>query len=238
MSLLTPFLSLPSLTAVLIVSFLLSLGINIAYKYLTDQKLMKRLKEEISDIQKNARGMPPEKAMGMQKKAFEVNMEYLKHSLKPTLFTMIPVLLIFLWMGAHYAYVPLHPDTIFSTTIVLEPGTIGEAEILPQQGIEIVGENKKTFNNGTVSFTLKGEEGNYLIEYLVSGQKYNKEVLITQEQSYAASSEKLAGNVEIKIDYQKNELLNIFGWRMGWLATYIISSLIFSIALRKIMNLY
>ena len=111
---------------------------------------------------------------------------------------------------------------------------------MPQQGIEIIGESKKAINNGTVTFALKGKEGNYLVGYLIDGKNYDKEILITKEQSYAAPSEKITGNAvkEIRIDYKKNEMLNIFGWKLGWLGTYILFSLAFSIALRKAMNLY
>lgn len=240
MSILSPFLSLPPLAAVIIVAFLVSLGINIIYKYVTDQKKMKQLKDDISRLQKEAKNQPPEKAMKLQKQALEVNMEYFKHSLKPTLYTMIPVLLVFLWMSAHYAYQPLTPGKEFTTTVIFEEGASGTIELIPQQGIEIIGENRASVQNANAQFTIKGKEGEYLLEYLYNGKKYNKEVLITSEQSYSEPSEKITGNSvkEIRIDYQKNELMNLFGWRVGWLGTYIIFSLVFSLALRKAMNLY
>ena len=47
-----PLLSLPTLWAVIILSFLISLIITIIYKYTTDQNLMKQLKEEMKEFQK------------------------------------------------------------------------------------------------------------------------------------------------------------------------------------------
>ncbi len=239
MSLLTPFLSLPPLAAVIIVAFLISLAINIIYKYATDQKKMKRLKDEISSLQKQAKGQPPEKAMNLQKKALEVNMEYFKNSLTPTLYTMLPVLLVFLWMSAHYSYLPLVPEKEFSTTLKFAEGESGNVEIITGEGLTVTGETIKEIQNGNVTFTMKGREGEYLLEYLHNGKKYNKEVLITKEQSYKEPTEK-AGNsvIEIKTEHEKPVLMNLFGWKVGWLGTYIIFSLIFSIALRKAMNLY
>ncbi len=239
MSILSPFLSLPPLAAVILVAFLVSLGINIIYKYATDQKKMKALKEEISAIQKQAKGESPEKGMQLQKKALGVNMEYFKHSLKPTLYTMLPVLLVFMWMSSHYSYLPISPEKEFTTTLIFEEGTSGNVEIIPQAGIEIIGENIQPLK-GNATFTLKGKAGEYLIEFMHNGKKYNKEVLITNEQSYAKPSEKITGNSikEIRINNEKPTLMNLFGWKVGWLGTYIIFSLIFSIVLRKVMNLY
>ena len=42
-----PLLNLPTLLAVVILSFLISLIITVVYKFTTDQNLMKGLKEEI-----------------------------------------------------------------------------------------------------------------------------------------------------------------------------------------------
>lgn len=240
MSILTPFLTLPPLLAVIIVALIAALFMNIIYKYATNQKLMKELKDEISKLQKEAKSQSAEKAMTLQKKALEVNMTYFKHSLKPTIYTMLPLLFVFLWVGSHYSYIPLYPDKEFTTTVVLEKGAEGEIEILPQPGIEIIGESKKNVNNENATFTLKGKEGEYLIEYAHDGKKHDKKVLITKEQSYAEQSEKISGNSvkEIRINYEKNEMLNIFGWKLGWLGTYLIFSLISSLAIRKAMNLY
>ncbi len=238
MGIISPFLLLPPLYGVIIVSFLVSLAINIAYKYLTDQKLMKQIKDELNDLQKQAKELPPEKALKLQKKALEVNMTYFKHSLKPTLFTMLPVLLVFMWMSSHFAFVPLYPDTEFKVTAIMAPQSQGTLILIPQDGITAVGE-KIIVNNTNATFTLKGKEGTYLLEFAFNGKKYNKDVLITKEQSYAQQEEKTAGDIqEIRIEYQKPELLNLFGWKIGWLGTYIIFSLIFSLVTRKMLNVY
>ncbi len=240
MGIMTPFLMLPPLAAVVIVAFIAALIINIAYKYMTDQKLMKQLKDDINKLQKEAKGAAPEKAMSLQKKALEVNMEYFKHSLKPTIVTMIPVLLIFIWMSAHYSYASLKPGTEFTTTVITEQGANGEIELLQQEGIEIIGESRKKIENSNATFALKGKEGEYLLEYAFEDKKYSKEAIIAKEQRYAEQAEKISGDSirEIRINYMKNEMLDLFGWKIGWLGTYIIFSIIFSLAIRKAMNLY
>ena len=69
--------------------------------------------------------------------------------------------------------------------------------------------------------------------------KYNQEILIAKELAYKnpikpVKHKKLKS---LNIDNQKLKVMNLFGWQLGWLGTYIIFSLIFSLSMRKIMNL-
>jgi len=54
-AMLSPLLKLPSFWVVLIISLIASFIASVIYKYTTDQKLMKRLKEEQKELQTQAR---------------------------------------------------------------------------------------------------------------------------------------------------------------------------------------
>lgn len=99
-----PVMNLPDPLNLLIISFILTGIITLAYKYLTDQTKMKELKTEMKDMQKKMKEMKdqPGKMMEMQKEAMKRNMEYMKHSMKPTLFTFIPIIIIFGWLRNYY----------------------------------------------------------------------------------------------------------------------------------------
>lgn len=92
------------LGGLILVCFLLTLLMTVAYKYLTDQELMKSLKQEIKDFQKEMKELKdnPSKMMEIQKKAMEKNMKYMMHSFKPMLFTFIPLIIIFGWLRNVY----------------------------------------------------------------------------------------------------------------------------------------
>lgn len=94
----------PSPYNLLLMSFLITGIITLAYKFFTDQKLMKELKDELKALQNEMKELKehPEKVMELQKKAFEKNMKYMMQSLKPTLITMLPILLIFGWLRSYY----------------------------------------------------------------------------------------------------------------------------------------
>ena len=85
---------------VIFVSFLLTALVTWVYKLVTNQALMKEMKEEIKSLQGQMKEQKDnhEKMMEIQKKAMEKNLQYMKHSFKPTFFTLIPLLIIFGWL--------------------------------------------------------------------------------------------------------------------------------------------
>jgi len=86
---------------------------------------------------------------------------------------------------------------------------------------------------------LNGENGEYLLEYIINGKKNNKEVLIS-ENKYKEPVKRISDKVikTIEIDHEQKKPLNLFGWKIGWLGTYIIFSILFSIIIRKIIKVY
>ncbi|MCG2718483.1 MAG: EMC3/TMCO1 family protein [Nanoarchaeota archaeon] len=99
-----PIMNLPNPLNLFGISFILTGAITFAYKYLTDQNKMKELKTEMKDMQKKMKEHKdqPDKVMSMQKAAMKKNMEYMKHSMKPTLFTFVPIIIVFSWLRGHY----------------------------------------------------------------------------------------------------------------------------------------
>jgi len=239
---LDPLLNLHPLLAIVILSFSISLIITLVYKFTTNQKLMKDLKTEMKEFQKEIKELKahPEKAMAVQKKSMQTNMKYMSHSMRSTLFTMLPVIIIFGWMNANLAFLPLEPGMEFTTTISLYDGQHGSASLISTNGLEIIGDAKKDIVGNAIMWTLKGDAGDYLLEYTVNEIKYNKEVTITRNHKYAQPIKTVNDKVvkSISINNEKNKPLNLFGWKLGWLGTYIIFSIVCSSLLRKLMKVY
>jgi len=99
-----PLMSIPSPYNLLLVSFILTGAITLTYKFLTDQKLMKEMKDEMKSLQKEMKELKdqPDKVMSHQKKVMEKNLKYMMQSMKPTLITFIPIIIIFGWLRAYY----------------------------------------------------------------------------------------------------------------------------------------
>ena len=236
-----PLFKLPVLWAVIIMSFVISLVIILITKYTTDQALMKKLKEEIKDHQKQIKELKsdPKKAMEVQKKAMEVNMKYMMHSLKPTIITFIPIILIFGWMSSNFAYESIKPLQEFSVTALFDKNANGNAEMVAPEGITVLYDKTKKIEDSRATWVLKGNDGEYILEFVYNNEKQQKNILITNTEKYIESIKKYDGAIKsIQIDYKPKKILNIFGWKIGWLGTYIILSIIFTMALRKVMKVY
>jgi len=242
----SPLLNLSPLLGIMIMSFLISLIIVIIYKYATNQSLMKQLKDEIKELQKQAKELKeePEKAMAVQKKAMQTNMKYMMQSMKATLITFIPIIIIFGWLQAHFAFVPILPDQDFSMTINFEEGVQGNVSVSVPDGIKILGSSVQKIENNKAVFSFNGKAGVYNsppIEFRYNNILYSKDVIITSGKEYVEPIKTIRGSEtvdSIVTSNEKNIIINLFGWGLGWLGSYIIFALIFSMILRKLLKVY
>lgn len=242
-----PLMNYSPLLTILILALIISFLISIVYKYMTDQNKMKYLKGRQKEFQKEMKELRsnPEEMMVVQKEAMKVNMEYMKASFKPTLVTMIPIILIFGWMVGSLAYEPIYPGESFLVTAMFDEGIVGNAEIILSKDLSLVkGELKQDIVDGAASWKLKSSEaGLKSFEVSIDDSLESKDVLITKELSYndPITNYQHSDINTISIDYNKLKPLgtvSILGWQPGWLGIYIIFSLIFSMSIRKMLKLY
>jgi len=241
---LLPLLNKSPFIGVLIISLILSVIVVLVYKYFTNQVEMKRLKEQQKEYQQKFKELKdkPEEMMKLQKEAMGKNFEYMKHTLKATLITMLPIILVFGWMNAHLAFEPIYPGETYSITAQFKEGITGDAQLIVDEGTELVSAATQPINSG-VTWNLKSTEGEHLLTVKGAGIEQSKKVLITKElKSETPLSVYAHSDLEqIKINYNKLRPLGgfeFFGWQPGWLGLYIFFSIVFSIILRKVMNVY
>jgi len=237
-----PLLKMPAIATIAIISLVISLIITLVYKYMTDQTMMKDLKMRQKEMQKRMKEhkKDPDKLMKLQKEAMELNMKYMKQSFKPSLITFLPIIIIFGWLHANIAFEPIMPGQEFTATLQFNEGYTGAVSVSVPDGVEIIGNDQAEIKDGFAKFKFKGEEGDYLLVFDYNGKHYDKELTITNEQKYAPVKKvfKKEAVKAIQLGNHKLIALNLFGWELGWLGTYIIFSLVFSLGLRKILKIY
>lgn len=238
-----PLLSLPVFWAVFIISFVIALLITLVYKWMTDQHLMKTLKEEIKGFQQQMKEFKhdPKKVMEIQKRAMQTNMKYMMHSMKPTLVTFLPIIIIFGWLHANLAFEPIMPGQEFTVNALFQKDITGSVTLKSSpDGIELLNNFTQEIKEGKVEWKLKGDTGEYILEYQYGERVYSKELLITSKRAYKEAVKKINDDVVkvLETKHEKTIPLNIFGWKIGWLGTYILFSIIFSMGLRKILKLH
>ncbi|MEM4755975.1 MAG: EMC3/TMCO1 family protein [Candidatus Woesearchaeota archaeon] len=231
-----PFLYLEPGIALPLLAFLISLLLTIVYKYTTDQEQIKAMKAEMKELQKQMRQTKDtDEIMKKQKRVLEINMKLLGMTLKPTLITMIPILFVFAWISVHYAYVPPAPGVPFNVTL---QGVRSNASFKAMEGITLVSQG--SLQGSVMDFVLKAENaGSYLLVFNVDGKDYSRKVTVSERYGNYEPTEKKFDDLTIKVGMEPLKpygSLSLFGWRPGWLGTYIIFSLVFSILLRKLLR--
>ncbi|MBI5393047.1 DUF106 domain-containing protein [Candidatus Woesearchaeota archaeon] len=253
-----PVLRLHPFLAITIISLVLSLLMTIAYKYLTDQNLMKTMKEEIKELQNEMKTLKdnPKQMMAVQKKAMETNMKYFMQSLKPTLITFIPIILIFSWLNAHMGYLPIVKDTEFSVAFAFDDSSgivqyLGGDNSSSNTSLLLLNSDNQTVLDKSAKFVYNGQVGDYTLRYKYKDKEYKQQVIIVEnikDRTYALPEQKVGKEGLLSIT-TNNEMIKphkdifILGWipwikNFGWLGSYVLLSIAFSLILRKVMNVY
>ncbi len=242
-----PLLNWNPFWGIVILSLIITLLVTLVYKYTTNQNEMKRLKEQQKEFQKKMKELKdkPEEMMRIQKEAMSQNFEYMKHSFKSTLITMLPIILIFGWMAAHLSYEPIYPGEQYNITATFKTAT--EAQLIVDGDTEILSPVNQTVQNQQATWNLKSStEGQHLLIVKSGAVEQNKKVLITKTLNAEDAVTSFADSeiTKITINYEElhplgpNFTVPLFNWQPGWLGIYIILSILFSIGLRKILNVY
>jgi uncharacterized membrane protein (DUF106 family) len=238
-----PLLKMHPALAILLMAFLITLLITLVYKFTTDQKKMKKLKEEMKQYQKKTRELSkkdPKKAMELQQEAMKGNLDYMKSSFKSTLYTLIPIIIIFGWLNTHMAYYPINPGTEFTFTAYFAEGHAPTAQLSSIPDLEIFSNATRPIEGGQAAWKLKGAEGEYKLTLDYNDEQYEQSLLISSQNKYAPP-EKVFSNSKLKktvIGNEKIYPLKDLGIKLNWLWTYIIFSVLMSMGIRKLLKVY
>lgn len=242
------------------VALLMSVISILAYKLVTDQKKMKSIQEQQKQIRVDMKKYKdnPEKVMRLQKTAMQLSMEIMPQTFKSMMVTIIPMLLIFNWLGSTFAYEAINPGEVFSVTVEFEKSAFGDIELFSSKGVENLSPGLQQITGNAVTWELKGDEGQHNLEYKYGEETYKQEVVISEGKDYINPKLEKVRKIfflvpigdgipeESNIKSITTELqpvkplgsFSIFGWKPGWLGVYIISSFIFSMLLRKVFKVY
>ena len=234
-SIFLPLITWSSKFSLIIICLILTLVTTLAYKYLTDQKMLKKHKEEIKEMQKEISSLKdnPKKMMEKQKELMEKNMKIMMHSFKPMLITLIPLIIIFSWLNATFVYEPLNPNIEFPVTLTFDNNANNELVSINSETLDIE-DNEQTIKESKATFYIKGDTGEHELTVNYNDQEYQKNILITNKwkpQQLEIIEDSNFKKIEIGKRFKP-----FFG--LSWIWIYIIFSIIFSMTLRKILSIY
>jgi uncharacterized membrane protein (DUF106 family) len=86
--------------SIVVIAVLVSLFISLVNYFVMDKEKVKRSRDRQKDLQKQMKEHKsnPEKMVELQKEMFSGIGENFKHTLKPMMITMLPILVVFYWI--------------------------------------------------------------------------------------------------------------------------------------------
>ncbi len=239
-------LTWPPILAIAFISVAITVFVTLIYKYTTNQKKMKELKDSQKELQKEYKKnmSNQKKAMEINQKLMKVNMEYMKQSFRVTLYTFIPLIIIFSWMNSHFGFEQIAPGQVFSIVAEFKDTAQGSITIQVPEGLQLAMTSNATQPAAEkVVWKLKGVGGEYIVNYTYNEEFYQQKIFVTNQWKYEEPIEKGDKNSDLKqIEVGLESTKPIRGvpilGGLNWLWTYIIISILGSIFLRKLFKVY
>lgn len=230
-----PLLNMNPTMAILLVSGLTSLTITVLYKFMTDQELIRSIKNDQKKMRKEMQKYKddPKKVMAMNSKMMSQSFGLMKQTLRPSLVTMIPILLVFGWLHANFAYYPIEPGEEFSVEAQISAAN-ATLDILPSDRITFLTNQTIAATNDKTTWDLMGEEGTYTMRIITPNEEVEQKLIIGEK--YADPDVRHRGDIRRVTISNERLQVNVLGLSMGWIWAYILFSITGSIVFRKLFR--
>jgi uncharacterized membrane protein (DUF106 family) len=227
--------------ALFIFAFIVALITTLAFKYFSDQKEMKRLKSEMKELRKEMKlhRSDQKKMMATQKKLLKLQGQYNKHMWKVNLYTIIPIIILFSWLNAHFAYFPIEPNEPFNLTLVFDSNkSVEDVSLDYPEKLTLLNKSPVNSTAEQLNYTFQGEKGQYNLSILYNNRTFYKNVVISDKQEYAPVEKGIKDSALKRIKLSNKPMRINLGIHMHWIFAYIIFSMALSPILRKVLKVY
>ena len=168
-------------------------------------------------------------------------MEYMKSSFKPMFITMLPIIIVLGWMTAHLGFLPITAQDDFNTTIYFADDSIDTVTlaVTPENMISMSGDATQPVVENKATWRLSGPDGEYILEYEFDGKTVSKELII--DDYLYKEPEIIVENPAVEkvaVSNEKNYPIKISGFKLSWLWSYILISIVLNIITRKILKIH
>lgn len=187
------------------------------------------------------------------------NVHYLRHSLRPLVFILVPVVIIMVQLGIRYGNLPLMPGDVAVVRVCLDDGvkpTEAGIELVAGRGIKPVSPALRIDSAGEVYWKIRaGLPGKYTLSFRVGDEELTKSVVVgpARRIEKLAAVRGAAGTWSaflypseppiprdsvirsISISYPERKL-SFFGLGVNWLIAFFIISIAAGFALKGVLG--
>lgn len=256
-----PFRSMSPWIGMIVISFLTGLLMLFVFKWTSNQRGIKEVKNKIKAHLLELRLYKDSLALSLQAQGniLRCNLRYIGYSAKPMMVMILPLILILIQLNFWFGYQSLTPNQSTLLKVKLKenqnPVQISlEIEPSPELNIETLPLRIEEFQEINWRFSAR-EQGIHQLTLTIDGETVNKRVSVAQKALSKISPMKTGKNFiqqvlypaespikgdsmvrSIEIQYPTKNM-NLFGWHIHWLIVYFVLSIIFGFALKGVFKI-
>ncbi|MCK4494707.1 MAG: DUF106 domain-containing protein [Candidatus Aminicenantes bacterium] len=256
-----PFRSMSPWVAMIIVSFMTGLLMLFIFRFTSNQKEIKKVKNKIKAHLLELRLYKDSLSISLkaQGNILRCNLKYISYSAKPMLVMIIPIILILIQLNFWFGYESLAPGqkAIFKVKLKdnYNPLEI-DLNVESSSGLTIETLPLRMEEENEINWRISAKEkGIHNINVILKGERVTKTVAVAQKPLSKISPIKIRRNfidellypveAPIKSDMPIKSLeityptkgMNLFGWHIHWLIIYFALSIIFGFAFKGILKI-
>jgi uncharacterized membrane protein (DUF106 family) len=255
-----PFSEINAVWGMLVVSFLTSILMLLIFKATSDQAGIKRAKNHVKAHILAIRLYRDDIGLMFEtiKNILSSNGQYLKTSLRPMLFLIVPVALVLIHLGARYEHRPLKVGERTVVTVQLDKsasdGLLRSVELIVPEGLVVETRPVRVYPMREINWRIRAEkEGTFQLGLKIDNKIFNKQLLVIDalvslSQQVARgdffatlmnpSEVSLPGDSRVEtifVHYPKRNF-EISGFSSHWLVAFFFFSLLFAFSLKGFMR--
>lgn len=256
-----PFRSMSPWVALIIVSFMTGLLMLFIFRFTSNQKEIKKVKNKIKAYLLELRLYKDSLSISLkaQWNILRCNLKYISYSAKPMLVMIIPIILILIQLNFWFGYESLAPGqkAIFKVKLKdnYNPLEI-DLNVESSSGLTIETLPLRMEEENEINWRISAKEkGIHNINVILKGERVTKTVAVAQKPLSKISPIKIRRNfidellypveAPIKSDMPIKSLeityptrsMNLFGWHIHWLIVYFALSIIFGFGFKGILKI-
>ncbi len=256
-----PFRSMSPWVALIIVSFMTGLLMLFIFRFTSNQKEIKKVKNKIKTYLLELRLYKDSLSISLkaQWNILRCNLKYISYSAKPMLVMIIPIILILIQLNFWFGYESLAPGqkAIFKVKLKdnYNPLEI-DLNVESSSGLTIETLPLRMEEENEINWRISAKEkGIHNINVILKGERVTKTVAVAQKPLSKISPIKIRRNfidellypveAPIKSDMPIKSLeityptrsMNLFGWHIHWLIVYFALSIIFGFGFKGILKI-
>jgi len=255
---LLPFHNMSPWFGMIFISFLTALLMLFIFRHTSNQEGIRHVKNKIKAYLLELRLFNDNLGLSLKSQGniLRTNLKYIGYSAKPMLVMIIPLILILIQLNFWFGYKALSIGQEAILKVKLEESynpLETDIKIEPLSSLTIETSPLRIIEDNEINWRFRAKEnGTYNLTLALKGQKFTKQVIVTQKSINKISPLKIRRNFidevlypaeapfkkdspikSVEITYPTKSM-NLFGWHIHWLIAYFALSIIFGFAFKGI----